>query len=88
MVKRSARVENETGFHARPASIFVREAEKFRSKIEIHANGKVANAKELVRVMSLQLAKGDEVTIQAEGVDESKAVDTLIQIIKSKFGEK
>ena len=87
MTKRTVRVENETGFHARPASIFVREAEKFKSKIEIHANGKIANAKDLVRIMSMQLAKGTEVLIQAEGVDESQAVESLAKILKTHFGD-
>ncbi|MBR1420671.1 MAG: HPr family phosphocarrier protein [Selenomonadaceae bacterium] len=87
MTKRTVRVENETGFHARPASIFVREAEKFRSKIEIHANGKVADAKDLVRIMSMQLSKGTEVLIQADGMDESDAVESLARIIKTNFGD-
>ena len=87
MVKRTVRVENATGFHARPASIFVREAEKFKSKIELHANGKIADATDLVRIMSMGLSKGTEVLIQAEGMDESQAVESLAHIIKSDFSE-
>ena len=37
--------------------------------------------------MSLGLAKGDELTISAKGEDEETAVNTLVELIESGFGE-
>ena len=87
MTEKTLTVENKTGIHARPASVFVQTASKFASKIEIKANGKTANAKSILTIMSLGLSKGTEITICADGADEQDAVSALAQLVESKFGE-
>ncbi|MBR1420670.1 MAG: HPr family phosphocarrier protein [Selenomonadaceae bacterium] len=87
MTEKTLTVENKTGIHARPASVFVQTASKFKSKIEIKANGKTANAKSILTIMSLGLSKGTEITICADGEDEQDAVSALAQLVESKFGE-
>lgn len=87
MTEKVLTVENKTGIHARPASVFVQTASKFKSKIEIKANGKTANAKSILTIMSLGLSKGTEITIQADGEDEAEAVKALSDLVESKFGE-
>lgn len=87
MTEKTLTVENKTGIHARPASVFVQTASKFKSKIEIKANGKTANAKSILTIMSLGLSKGTEITICADGEDEQDAVSALSQLVESKFGE-
>ena len=87
MTEKKLTVENKTGIHARPASVFVQTASKFKSKIEIKANGKTANAKSILTIMSLGLSKGTEIVICADGEDEQDAVSTLSQLVESKFGE-
>lgn len=80
-------VENKTGLHARPASMFVQEANKFKSKIKITAKGKTVDAKSILMIMSLGLTQGTELTISADGEDAQAALDALTGLIKSKFGE-
>lgn len=89
MVKRTTTIVNATGLHARPASDFVKAAGKFDSKIMIKRVGEEdeANAKSIVFLLSLGLAKGTEVEISANGPDEQLAVDTLVEMIESGFGE-
>ncbi len=82
-------IKNKTGLHARPASEFIAMASKFQSRI---TNKKLsededANAKSIVMLLSLGLAQGEEVEIVAKGEDEVEAVDKLIALIDSKFGE-
>lgn len=82
---------NKTGLHARPASDFVKEAKQFTSKIKI-ANLSTpeeapVNAKSIISVLSLGMAQGTDVELCAEGEDEQQAVEALVSLIKSGFGE-
>lgn len=78
---------NEVGLHARPASLFVRTASGFTSRISVSNGQKTVNAKSIVSVMSLGARKGTSLTIEAEGSDEAEAVRALIQLVADNFGE-
>lgn len=45
VVKVCIKVLNPAGLHARPATVFVQTARKFKSTIFVYKNGKVADAK-------------------------------------------
>jgi len=89
MYTRTTTVINASGLHARPASEFVRAAAKFDSKISIKKAGaeKEANAKSILFLLSLGLTQGTEVELMADGSDEQKAIDTLVDLIESGFDE-
>lgn len=87
MISREVKVTNSTGLHARPASLFVGAASKFKSSITITKDTKQGNAKSILSVLSLAITNGSSVTISAEGEDAAEAVETLVNLIKSKFGE-
>lgn len=80
-------VENKTGIHARPASLFVQTAAKFKSKVQVSANGKTVDAKGILGIMSMGLKKSTPITIEADGPDEADAIQTLGDLVKSKFNE-
>lgn len=87
MTEETITIENKTGIHARPASIFVQTATKFKSKVQIKAKGKTVDAKSILMIMSMGLVKGTEITICADGEDEEQAVKELKDLVASKFGE-
>ena len=90
MYSETVAIVNPTGLHARPASEFVLEAKKFSSKVFIKPVGGAGdpiNAKSMVRLLSIGVAKGAEVEISAEGEDEKQAVAALVALVKSGFGE-
>ena len=80
-------IKNKAGIHAIPASIFIKKASEFHSKIQIKAKGKTIDGKSVFMIMSLGLSKGDSITISADGVDEVAAVNALKELVDSKFGE-
>ena len=86
-MERLVSIKNASGLHARPAGMFVKKAAEFKSTVEVIAKGKTVNAKSIMGIMSLGLAKGDELTISAKGEDEENAVNTLVELIESGFGE-
>ncbi len=91
MYTRQTTVCNKSGLHARPAADLVKEAIKFKSSITIdkrEPSGTKVNGKSLVSVLSLSVVCGNPIEISAEGEDEQEAVDTLIAVVDSGFGEK
>ncbi len=70
------------GLHARPASELVQVASKFASDINLIVNGKSANAKSIITIMSLGVKSGDEITIQASGSDEVEAISEIENKLK------
>ena len=87
MTEATTTIENKTGIHARPASVFVQTASKFKSKVQIKAKGKTVDAKSILMIMSMGLTKGTEITLVADGPDEKEAVETLKKLVDDKFGE-
>lgn len=82
-------VINPNGIHARPASIFVKEAQKWQSKISVENMnlGKTKDAKSILGVMSLAMSKGTQIRITAEGPDEIDAIKALEELVDSGLGE-
>lgn len=92
MYQRTTTVINRTGIHARPASVFVNEAKRFESDITIcnlnlEDRNNTANAKSIIKVLTLALSQGSQVKVSANGPDEKEAVDVLIGLIDGGFGE-
>lgn len=77
MEKREYTIVAETGVHARPATILVQTASKFNSDVNLSYNGKSVNLKSIMGVMSLGVGKNADVTITAEGDDESDAIKAI-----------
>ena len=77
MIQKSIKIQLSNGLEARPVAVLVQKATMFDSKIYIEAEGKKVNAKSIMGMMSLGLNMGEEVTIIADGEDETDAVNSL-----------
>ena len=86
MVEREVVVVPEAGLHARPAKDLVKEAKRYNSEIFIVKDGKEANAKSPLKLMTLGAKKGDKVLVRAEGEDEEAAAEALAGLISSEEG--
>ncbi len=76
-------ITDETGIHARPAGLLVKEASRFLSNIEIETDkGKIADAKRLFALMSLGAAHGDTITVRINGSDEAQAESALHSFLR------
>jgi PTS hybrid protein len=81
--EREVLVRNPQGLHARPAADFVKLANTFPVKVTV--NGK--DAKSLLGVMSLGLTAGSTARISTEDPAGSEAVDALVALVETGFGE-
>jgi phosphotransferase system HPr (HPr) family protein len=90
MAEATIQVKHAVGLHARPASLFVRTASKFSSKIKVKnltVNGDFVDAKSIIMVLTLGVLKEHEVVIQTEGADADAALGALRSLIEGNFGE-
>ena len=82
MAEKTVEVKMKTGLQARQAALFVQEANRFTSDVFLKRDQRQVNAKSIMGVMSLAIARGAEVTLIAEGIDEEQAIETLSTLVE------
>lgn len=87
MISQRVVVVNPAGLHGRPASKFVAEAKKYKSKLIIKKKDKEINGKSILQIMSAGISAGTEICLEADGPDEETVVKALSDLIHSGFGE-
>jgi len=87
MTSRSVTVVNALGLHARAAARFVHLAARFTSQVRVAHEAKIMDGKSIMGILLLAAARGTAITISAEGADEGAAVNALVQLVESGFGE-
>ena len=70
-------ITDPEGMHARPATLFVKEASKYPCSILLHKEGREHDAKRMFAVMSLGIKQGQEVVIRCEGEQEEAAAEAM-----------
>ena len=87
MIKRSIRIGNKLGLHARASAKLTQLASKFQSAVWIERNGRRVNAKSIMGVMMLAAGIGSNVELEVEGPDEAAAAAAIEKLFVEKFGE-
>ena len=82
MMEKQVEVKLKTGLQARPAALFVQEANRFSSDVFLEKDGKKVNAKSIMGLMSLAIGAGSIVTLTVEGKDENEAIEALAEYIQ------
>lgn len=77
------KVTDPVGIHARPAGRLVAEASTHGCAITITKNGKSADAKKLMALMSLGVKQGDTVTVSIEGAGEADVAAKMETFFKN-----
>ncbi len=76
---------DETGLHIRPASLLAKMAGGFESEISVNKEGRAANAKSIMEILTLGAAGGSVIEITATGKDAAEAVETIANFIEKGF---
>ena len=87
MISRNVTIKNSLGLHARPATFFIQKANSYKCSLWVEKEDCRVNAKSLLGVLSLGIAKDTEITIIADGQDEAEAVAGLAELVESGFAE-
>ncbi len=80
-------IQNIRGLHARAASAFVKEADKFKSNIWVEKDGQRVSGRSIMGLMMLAAAKGTFIDVYCDGTDEEDAQIAIQTLINAKFNE-
>lgn len=87
MVEQTVTVVNKVGLHARPATVLIKLISSFSCEVVLVKDGKTFNAKSILAVMSAGIKQEDSITVRVNGEGEVQALEAVISLIKSGFGE-
>ncbi len=89
MAKAEARVvlSNKMGLHARPSTQIATTAGRFAAEIQITKDEMAIDAKSVLELLMLAAECGSELHITADGDDAAEAVQALVAVVESRFGE-
>lgn len=87
MISCTARIVNPLGLHARAAARFVHTAGGFKARIKVIRGVREVDGKSIMGLLLLSAAQGTELTLTADGPDESEALEALCLLVQSGFGE-
>ncbi len=85
-VSETIRVEHEHGIHARPAALIASYAKGLAFDLEVIANGRSANPRSAVALMSLGIRGGDDIVVAASGASAAAAIAEVRRLIQSLEG--
>lgn len=86
-VEKDLVITNKLGLHARPAALFVQTANRFDAAIEIQKDDMSVDGKSIMGIMTLAAEMGSTIKVTASGKDASAAVDALMKLVETNFGE-
>lgn len=88
MLIKEVTIQNQAGFHIRPAQLFVEESMQFKSDVTVKSeNGVETDGKSILGLMTMGLEKGAKLIIEINGEDEELAMNALVELVNNKFGE-
>jgi phosphocarrier protein len=85
MAQRRATVATAEGLHARPAALFVKAAAESGVAVRVAKVGtdKAADARSILAVLALDVRRGDEVVLSADGDGADEALDRLAAMLSA-----
>ena len=87
MLKKTVKIINKLGLHARAAAKFVACASSYTSTIDVNKGEQHVNGKSIMGVMMLAASQGTELTLTIEGEDEHELACAIETLIADRFGE-
>ena len=82
MAEKIYTITEESGLHARPATILVNTVNRFASDVSAEYENKTVNLKSVMGVLSLGVKKGAQLKVVATGSDEEELLSALTEAMK------
>ncbi len=80
-------IRNKRGLHARASAKFVKCAESFEADIQVTRDGQTVGGTSIMGLMMLAAGPGSTILIEASGAEGAKALEALVALVTSGFGE-
>mgnify|MGYP003289150922 CR=1 FL=1 len=83
MTQQTVVFQCEEALQMKAVAMLIQTASQYKSTIYMSRNGRRANAKSLLGMISLNIENGAEILIEADGADEQVAVEQLVEYLKN-----
>lgn len=83
ILRRTIKITNPQGLHARPASTFVKLACRFESEVTVKKGSEEVNGKSIMGLMTLAANQGSELILEVSGPDAERAMEELAAFLSS-----
>ncbi len=80
------RIVNPHGVHARVATLIAEIVRNHHSKVSLRKGAERVEGTDVLQIMSLGAAPGEELLIEAEGDDAEAVVDAVAALVDERFG--
>ena len=87
MTRRSLKIVNEKGLHARASAKLVEVVEAFDASAEISREGLSASGDSIMGLLMLAAARGTTIDVECAGPDAEALADAIEALVADKFGE-
>jgi len=85
--KATFEIINQLGLHARAAAQLVRIANSYPCSVSLSCTGETVNAKSIMGVLMLAVAKGMHISLHCEGEGAEACLQAIGRLIQNRFGE-
>lgn len=86
-ITREVVIMNRYGLHARPAAMFVKTSNRFKSEVWVEKDGEEVNGKSIMGLMMLAAGHGSKLKVSASGTDATKFLDEIEHLVAKRFHE-
>ena len=86
-VSKELLIINKRGLHARASAKFVQMVEKFSAEVWVTRGSETVGGTSIMGLMMLTAGPGTTITIEVSGADAAEAMEALVALVSSGFGE-
>jgi phosphocarrier protein HPr len=86
-LSRELLIINKRGLHARASAKFVQTVEGYDADIHVSKDGMTVGGTSIMGLMMLSAGTGSEITVEAKGKQAAEAMDAIVELVVSGFGE-
>jgi len=84
MLSQDLSIDFKIGIHGRPAALLIQKIKEYKDvDVTIQKNGKSANAKSLMGLLSLGINQGSKITVTACGENEETVLNEITEYINN-----
>ena len=86
-VRRTLKIINEKGLHARASARLVETVERFEARAEVRKDGLDASGDSIMGLLMLAASKGTSIDIETTGPEAEALADAIERLVADCFGE-
>lgn len=87
VITKTFEIKNKLGLHARAAAKIVSVTSRFSALVTLERDGIQADGQSILGILTMACQKGTCLSVTAEGIDASDAMEALESLFNAKFDE-